>query len=128
MSEMLKSPSSNPKKLSFFLAYFSYCLISSLNYFHKYDSSNWFYGNIHAQNNYSRQCIVKCVVNKKERHKSRNTWIKTPIFFWNPVYQSPSWWPAACFTTSTLTRSHVLPSSWQPAAWSSRPTVKLAEH
>ena len=121
MLEMLKSSCRNQKKLSVFLAYVSYCLFLYGNHFHKYDSTYWLYGNIHAPNNYLRQCIVKCVVNKKERKKSRNTWKKSPICFWNPVDQSPSWWPAACSTTSTTTRSQVLPSSWQPAAWSSRP-------
>ena len=88
MSERLKSLTRNQKKLSAFLAYVSYCLILSWNSFHKNDNTNWFYGNIHAQNNYLRKCIVKCVVNKKERKKSRNTWKKTPICFWNPVDQS----------------------------------------
>ena len=73
---MLKSLSRKQKKLSEFLAYVSYCLILSGKIFHKYDGTNWFYGNIHAQNNYLRQRIVKCVVNKKERQKSRNTWKK----------------------------------------------------
>ena len=69
---MLKSLTRNQKKLSAFLAYVSYCLILSWNYFHKYDSTIWFYGNIHAQNNYLRQCIVKCVVHKR-KEKNQGT-------------------------------------------------------
>ena len=70
---MLKSSSGNQKTLSALLAYVSYCLFLSGNYFHKYDSTNWFYENINASNNYLRQCIVKCVVNKKEREKNQGT-------------------------------------------------------
>ena len=124
---MLICVSRNQKKLSVFVAYVSYCLISSGNSFHKYDSTNWFYGNIHAQNNCLRQCIVKCGLNKEERKnqrtlgKNHQTVFGTQLIRVPPGGQQPAPQPAPL----PCSRSCLPPGSQQLGAPGHQQTAPL---